>query len=129
MESTTPAPRRYLFVYGSLKRGEENHRFLVGQRFVGAARTARNYRMYELDGYPGMIRDGGPAESVTGELWEVTDACLAELDPFEGVHIGLYRREPIVLAPPYADLAVETYLYARSVAGRKLLGDTWKRLA
>lgn len=117
--------RQLLFVYGSLKRGKENHRFLAAQTFVTAARAAPGYRLYELDGYPGMIRDGAQPDFVTGEIWVVTEECLRELDAFEGVDVGLYRRERVTLAPPHEHVTAETYLFAGAVAGRKLLGTTW----
>jgi len=117
--------RHVLFVYGSLKRGAENHRWLKEQHFLANAQTGPGYRMYELDGYPGMLRDGGSADYVTGEIWDVTAAALLELDAFEGVDIGLYRRETVVLAPPHNVLTAEAYIFAGAVVGRKLLGHTW----
>lgn len=107
-----------VFVYGTLKRGGSNHRFLAGQRFVGAARTRPRFRLVLLDGYPGMI-ESAPGLAVEGELWEVDAACLAELDRLEGVDEGLYARVPVGLAEPHASRAAEAYLY---------LGDTARRL-
>ncbi len=113
-----------VFVYGTLKRGGSNHGFLMGERFLGEALTVPGYTLYTLDGYPGMVPDA-TAEGVLGELWLVTPACLAALDDLEGLAEALYRREPIQLQGPFATLAVETYLYARSIAGRPHLGPTW----
>ena len=44
-----------VFVYGTLKRGMSNHRWLRGQRFVDESRTLPSYRMYDLGGYPGLV--------------------------------------------------------------------------
>jgi gamma-glutamylaminecyclotransferase len=115
-----------VFVYGTLKRGGSNHAFLAGQIFLGEARTAPGFSLYRLGGYPGMIpRKNSAAEGVTGEVWSVDEATLAKLDRLEGLAEGLYRREPVPLLPPFADRAVETYLYARSVEGAQPLGSTW----
>lgn len=115
-----------VFVYGTLKRGGSNHAFLAGQTFLGEARTVPGFTLYQLQGYPGMVASKTPApESVTGEVWSVDAATLIALDRLEGIAEGLYRRERIQLLPPFADLAVETYLYARSVAGATELGSTW----
>jgi gamma-glutamylaminecyclotransferase len=111
-----------IFVYGTLKRGSRNHRLLQDQRFVGAARTPPAFRLYQLDGYPGMVAAAEDGRSIEGEIWEVDAACLAKLDDLEGVAEGLYARGPIALLPPYAGETVEGYLYRQSVAGRRDLG-------
>jgi gamma-glutamylaminecyclotransferase len=113
-----------LFVYGTLKRGCKNHRHLADQTFVGEARTAPGYRLYDLGDYPGMIADPTDTQGVTGEVWSVDAAALARLDDFEGVGEALYRRERIRLLPPFDQAAVHTYLYNRD-PGTRPLGPTW----
>jgi gamma-glutamylcyclotransferase (GGCT)/AIG2-like uncharacterized protein YtfP len=111
----------FVFVYGTLKRGGENHRVLAGQRFVGPARTEPAFRLYQLDGYPGMVEaDGGL--SIEGEIWEVDREGLGRLDRLEGTDAGLYARVPIRLLPPHDTTEVEAYLYRQSVADRQDLG-------
>jgi gamma-glutamylcyclotransferase (GGCT)/AIG2-like uncharacterized protein YtfP len=111
----------YVFVYGTLKRGGDNHQELARQRFIGPARTAPAYRLYQLDGYPGMVE--APAGlSIEGEIWEVDRDGLDRLDRLEGTDSGLYARVPIRLLPPHDNTPVEAYLYRRSVAGRRDLG-------
>jgi gamma-glutamylaminecyclotransferase len=112
----------YVFVYGTLKRAKENHQALAGQRFVGEARTEPAFRLYLLDGYPGMVAAGSGGRSIEGEIWEVDSAGLARLDELEGTAAGLYARLPVRLLPPHAAAEVETYLYLPSVAGRLDLG-------
>jgi gamma-glutamylcyclotransferase (GGCT)/AIG2-like uncharacterized protein YtfP len=114
-----------VFVYGTLKRGGSNHAHLAGQAFVGEARTAPGFRLYHLDGYPGMITLADDREGVTGEVWSVDAPCLTQLDLLEGIAEGLYRRERVPLLAPFDTWSVEAYLYARSVAGRRDLGSTW----
>lgn len=114
-----------VFVYGTLKRGGGNHAFLTGQRFLGPARTITGFTLYSLGDYPGMVRAPGDTVGVTGELWVVDDACLAELDRLEGLDEGLYERADVVLAPnPFAPSA-QTYLYSRPHHGLAPMGDTW----
>ena len=114
-----------LFVYGTLKRGGSNHPFLAGQTFVGHARTAAGYELYDLGGYPGMVPSTNGAEPVEGEVWSVDPAALSSLDDLEGVHEGLYRRERVALAAPFGDDEVQTYIYALSPEGRSRLGNNW----
>jgi len=106
-----------IFVYGTLKRGEANHGQLAGQTFVGAAATKAAYRLYALDGYPGMV-EAGDGRSIPGEIWRVDERRLARLDAFEGVPEGLYRRAEVHLLSPHDRPAIETYLYLQSTEGR-----------
>jgi gamma-glutamylcyclotransferase (GGCT)/AIG2-like uncharacterized protein YtfP len=117
---------RLVFVYGTLKRDCSNHHFLADQRFVSEARTIPGFRLHNLGGYPGMVPHADDREGVTGEIWEVDEACLRRLDALEGLADGHYRREPIPLLPPHADQRIEGYIYARSVADRREIGGTWR---
>jgi gamma-glutamylaminecyclotransferase len=114
-----------IFVYGTLKRGGENHVHLTGQRFVGEAATGPGFTLYGLQGFPGMVRAADAPDGVIGELWEVDADCLRTLDILEGVAEGLYQREAIPLRPPFSDLPVQAYLYRRSLEGRPRVGAVW----
>lgn len=115
-----------IFVYGTLKRTCANHHFLSGQTFLGEARTAPGFRLYALDGFPGMVANSDDREGVAGEVWSVDAAALVRLDALEGLAEGMYRRERVPLLPPFADRGVEGYLYARSIKGRREVGSEWK---
>jgi gamma-glutamylaminecyclotransferase len=114
-----------VFVYGTLKRGGTNHHYIAGQQFVAEARTEPRFRLYELEGFPGMIVDPENGLSVQGEIWAVDDTALALLDELEGIDLGIYARQPIPLLPPHHTLAVEGYLYLRPIVGRRDLGGFW----
>jgi gamma-glutamylaminecyclotransferase len=80
-----------VFVYGTLKRGFENHRLLENSVFVGEARTVTPYSM--LDGAFPVLRDRGEhCFQVSGELYEVDEPTLALLDELEDTASGLYER-------------------------------------
>ena len=120
------APRRHaVFVYGTLKRGGSNHACLAGQQFIGPARSVPGYTLVALGDYPGMIRQPDDSAGVTGELWRVDDAALAVLDELEGVAEGLYTRITLALQPPAGAASALAYLYARDIAGRPVIGETW----
>jgi len=114
----------WVFVYGTLKRGEENHDWLEGQHFVTIARTQPHYRLFDLAGYPGMVRavDG---LAVEGEVWEVSEEGMARLDLLEDVAGGEYERVVIALEGEFAGQKVESYLYLREVVGRPDVGACW----
>ena len=116
---------RLVFVYGTLKRGGSNHGFLLGQTFLGEAQTLPGFQLYRLNGYPGMIASSADSGGVTGEVWNVDAATLAQLDELEGLAEGLYRREAVPLLAPFADRTVEAYLYARPLGRAEKIGSTW----
>lgn len=98
---------RQVFVYGSLRRGEGNHRILTTARFVTLARTARAYTLVDLGAYPGLLEGGTYA--VVGEIYEVDAHTLAALDRMEG-HPTFYERKALVLED---GIEVEGYVLAR----------------
>jgi len=98
-----------VFVYGTLLRGEPNHRLLEGSRCLGIVRTEPRFTLLDLTYYPGLIRNGKTA--VTGELYAVDLVTLRSLDRLEG-HPSFYRREPILLSDGHEVL---TYIYQRSI--------------
>ncbi len=114
-----------LFVYGTLKRGCSNHRYLADQKFLGLARTTPGFRLYNLGGYPGIATHANDRDGVVGEVWLVEDAALQDLDRFEGVHEGLYRRESVRLLSPFDGESIEAYISTLSVAGRADIGSEW----
>ena len=115
-----------IFVYGTLKRGGRNHHYMAGQQFRGEARTSPGYTLFSLGDYPGMVRSADATNQVDGEVWAVDSAGLARLDELEGLAEQLYARVPIALDASFADQAVETYLYLRSLDGRPAIGSIWQ---
>ncbi|MFO0797723.1 MAG: gamma-glutamylcyclotransferase family protein [Gemmataceae bacterium] len=111
-----------LLVYGTLKRGHAAHDLLAGQHFLGPAVTAPHYRLVDLGPYPGLVPDGATGLAVSGELWEVSDEKLKELDAFEGCPT-LYWRGAVEVADHAGP--VEAYFYARSVPPRAPTGAAW----
>lgn len=114
-----------LFVYGTLKRGGSNHRFLADQQFVSVAQTQPGYRLYNVGGYPGLVVAPDEFVGITGEVWRVAPACLERLDEFEGVGEGLYRRERVPLQAPFEFQSVDAYYYAREVMDHPIIGNAW----
>ena len=112
-----------LFVYGTLKRGKCRSPVLARQRYLGTAVTRPKYRLYDLGAYPGLVphEDG---RAIEGELWEVNDECLAQLDAIEGVPT-LFDRVTVELEGCGPN-DVQTYFYQGSVEGRAECGCRWE---
>jgi len=85
-----PSASVHLFVYGSLKRGGRHHDELTGATFLGEAETGPGYRLEPLGEYLAMVAadvvEGAlaAAATVSGELFEVPQSKLPDLDAFEG---------------------------------------------
>lgn len=90
-----------IFVYGTLKTSQKRNFCLTrtGARLLGSTVTAPRYRLLRplLADYPCLIEDDRNGVAVEGELWEVSDECLTDLDAVEGVP-HLFVRRPVTLA-------------------------------
>lgn len=100
-----------LFIYGSLKRGFDNHK-LLGSRAIrrGKATTRAKFALYEerFGNYPVMTRE--PFAHIEGELYEVrTQELLDELDRFEGAP-EYYERIAIQVKYQGRIINAETYV-------------------
>ena len=105
-----------LFVYGSLKRGQANHRELGAGGFVAMTRTAPHFALRVISGYPALVPGSG---AILGELYRLPVSALPGLDEFEG---PAYVRQEIELSGGERALA---YLARVSEAGVPYFGDEW----
>lgn len=110
-----------LFIYGTLKRGQNAHGRLAGAQFLGEAVTQPCYRLYDLGPYPGLVEDSNGV-AIRGELWAVDEALLRDLDEYEEA-ADLFVRRQALLAPP-AD-SVEVYLFAGPLDSAIACGNYW----
>jgi gamma-glutamylcyclotransferase (GGCT)/AIG2-like uncharacterized protein YtfP len=86
-----------VFVYGSLRSGNAHsmsQRF-PDSKFVAAAKVSG--RLYDLGEYPGLLLSETDS-TVVGEVYEVDDVLLQELDEFEASSNYLRRQVTISLA-------------------------------
>jgi gamma-glutamylaminecyclotransferase len=109
-----------VFVYGTLKKGYGNHRLLKDSTFLGNALTFEKFTLYD-GGFPYLGRYG--ASQIIGEVYEVDDDTLSDLDRLEGVGHNFYDRWSTVakLEAPNDDNPISCYIYVASE-------DTEKRL-
>ncbi len=79
-----------VFVYGTLLPGLHNHIFLLDGRLRKDNAFLRGYAMYDTgSGFPCIMPKEG--HIVYGQVWDVSDAMLVDLDRLEGVPY-LYTR-------------------------------------
>ena len=86
-----PLPdKNYVFVYGSLKSGFGNNRFLSNSKLIGEAITLdEDYHMISLGGFPGVIYG---TKRIKGEVYQVDNEVFDSLDRLEG-NGHFYKRE------------------------------------
>ncbi|KAK6624512.1 hypothetical protein RUM44_011371 [Polyplax serrata] len=91
--------KHLVFVYGTLKRGEPNHSYLQVKdngyaKFVSQAKTVEKYPLVIASKYniPFLLYNPGVGENVKGEIYEVDDHVLSQLDILEN-HPSFYVRE------------------------------------
>jgi gamma-glutamylcyclotransferase (GGCT)/AIG2-like uncharacterized protein YtfP len=138
--------KHLVFVYGTLKRGFVRHHALREQRYIGIARTEPKYGMFGYGGYPALVDETlAEASGITaktrifGELYEVDDACMQELDKIEGTDRGLFERRDIDLGEitmttlPSDDAVwggltrkvAQAYFFKKKLAGAGDCGPLW----
>ena len=107
------SPERHVFVYGTLRRGEQRDINLLhpAPRWVGSG-SIRG-ALYDLGTYPGVVLDAGAVKgtggAVRGEVYAITPALELVLDEIEEVwpqQTGEYTKREVAvpLDNPHADL-------------------------
>lgn len=84
-----------VFVYGSLKKGFHNSELIEDGTFIGEFKTKDYFKMLDLGSYPAVYFDE-KGFRVTGELYEIDDDILRQLDYLEG-YPNFYDRQEIEL--------------------------------
>lgn len=75
--------KHFVFIYGTLRQGSAGSmstRF-PNSKFIAEAKV--NGSLYDLGSYPGLLLDESNA-TVVGEVYEVDDDLVNQLDEFEG---------------------------------------------
>ena len=106
-------PTRHVFVYGTLRRGEQRDINLLkpSPRWVGPASVEGV--LYDLGSYPGLMLGSNQhpeQKMVRGEVYEISDALEHLLDEIEGVGPvprGEYEKREIVVQAECANATDE----------------------
>lgn len=92
-----------IFVYGTLKKGQPNHRHIIDKsngkaEFVATAVTTQRYPLVIASKYnvPFLLNLPGLGQRVQGEIYKVDEQMLRFLDDFECVPTR-YQRTPVEL--------------------------------
>ncbi|XP_051164418.1 putative gamma-glutamylcyclotransferase CG2811 isoform X2 [Leptopilina boulardi] len=87
-----------VFVYGTLKRGEPNHKIIENTnngnaKFIGSGKTIAKYPLIIATKFniPFLLKKSGIGHQITGEIYDVDSEMLKKLDELEE-HPNFYIR-------------------------------------
>ena len=112
----------YVFVYGTLKEGYSNSTLLQSSRLDRQAMTVNRYRMKCNGYYPSVLRDPENSGRILGEVYEVTDETLKQLDRLEGTSSGLYYRDQVQVKDCSNEVTT-AWMYIRNGKHDAIAGD------
>lgn len=108
-----------VFVYGTLKQGFRNFHVNRGTRVGGDFVTVQAFPLYVLGpfGLPWLVHEPGRGEPVLGQVFEVDDAGLAQMDWLERVdEADWYTRRPLEVRPVEGGPSLAAVAYFGSAA-------------
>lgn len=120
------APARYVFVYGTLRRGGRNdmNRLQPPPRYIGMGEVRGT--LYHIDWYPGLALGGEEAVTVVGEVYEINPALEAVLDEIEQIVPGeqseYFKREISVEVEGRSLPCLVYEINAERVRGKQVIG-------
>ena len=118
----------YVFVYGTLKRGEPNQTLMCGTRYV-ADGILNNAGLIDLGGFPGLVLGHcWPKDFAKGEIYEILDNdVISTLDRLESVgHLYTRVMIPVAVIGVPSTLLCWTYILLTKVPEERLVqGGSW----
>jgi gamma-glutamylcyclotransferase (GGCT)/AIG2-like uncharacterized protein YtfP len=107
-------------VYGSLRQGFGNNRWLADSKYLTTEVTSPDYEMYSLGGFPFIMPDGKTA--ITIEVYEVDEQVMNRLDQLEG-YPTFYDRKQIETTQGDAWIY---FMYSRYRGAELVESGDWK---
>ncbi|CAG9813780.1 unnamed protein product [Phaedon cochleariae] len=124
--------KHMVFVYGTLKKGEPNHSWFSKNaggfyKYLADAKTTEKYPLIIATKYniPFILESPGNGTNVIGELYEVDDKVMADLDILED-HPNFYRRKLYdVLTLNGQNTTSKAWIYMIETFNPDLLNETF----
>lgn len=107
-----------IFVFGTLKQGFSNFHVNRGRRMGGDFVTVKPHALYILGPrqLPWLVQQPGIGGPVVGQLFEVDDITLADMDRLERITEPLwYRREALAVRPREGGVEQTVWVYKGSL--------------
>jgi gamma-glutamylcyclotransferase (GGCT)/AIG2-like uncharacterized protein YtfP len=100
-----------LFVYGTLRIGEKNNKYLLNSSLIPKGIKINGYEIRKSDTYyPYAFLN--TKDSIVGDLYIIDDSIFKELDVIEGIDEGIYTR--------HYDSENGFYIYLKAIDDRHL---------
>jgi len=117
----------YVFVYGTLKKGYPNHRYLENSDFMGNATI--NGTLLDIGSFPALLpKKEGDNSQVIGEVYGIDNETLANLDSLEGEGIMYHRKSTgVIFTGPCYHLSkvCHTYFWGLSQDYEVIASGEW----
>lgn len=95
-----------LFVYGTLRRGQQANPMLKSGKLLKSGMVLPKYTMYTAGLYPFAVRTDKPDDVLIGDLYDIPTRILPMLDQYEGVPT-MYER--------VFDTDINAFIYIKAV--------------
>lgn len=118
--------KKRVFVYGTLMRGQANHKYYLSEsEYIGEGEIS-GYSLYDVGCFPGIVVE--PDEKVKGEVYFVDEETLIKLDLLEGEG-SLYNRRIAEIRTVNIISYGYVYVWNRSIQGARKIDykvQPWK---
>jgi gamma-glutamylcyclotransferase (GGCT)/AIG2-like uncharacterized protein YtfP len=98
-----------LFVYGTLRKNGTNYWRLAGCKCLAEKVWLPGYALHDNFLYPYAVPSRTPGAGIVGEVYEIDEPTLAQLDRLEGLDGGHYRR--------VVDPTIGAFIYLKADVG------------
>lgn len=105
-----------VFLFGTLKEGFPNSRTNKGSRVPGEFLTKNRYPLYLVgERYsPWLVLSEGEGFQIRGQVFQVDEATLSELDRLERIHhADGYRRVKMPVFSEYSNEEMQVFVYVK----------------
>lgn len=122
MAQATRQPTHRVFVYGTLRPGERNARYLSRAQHLGATVSEARFTLLDTGPYPAALDEGTTA--LVGDVYTVDATTFADLDVLEDYPVR-YTRRPI--ATEFGSAWVYLWIAARDPDWPAIAHGDWCR--
>ena len=108
--------RKRQFLYGTLMKGQRAEHLIGNSECLGLY-LLKDYAMYDLDAYPGIVAQKG--FHVIGEVYRIPADLMETIDRYEGEG-SLYHRVTVPVTNYEGTVYAKTYVYNGTPQGRSI---------